>query len=93
MFSRQEEVYGIQDVQCNGTEYMLSDCQNSTAISDECLNGSHVAGVRCVDSKHAVITYNILTSSLTLKRWEWPGDEANIQCLQISHYALITNNY
>ena len=58
MFSRQEEVYGIQDVQCNGTEYMLSDCQNSTAISDECLNGNHVAGVRCVNSKNTVITYN-----------------------------------
>jgi hypothetical protein len=55
MFSRQEEVYGIQDVQCNGTEYMLSDCQNSTAISDECLNGSHVAGVRCVESKLIIV--------------------------------------
>ena len=51
MFSRQEEVYGIQGVACNGTEYMLRQCQNSTIISDECLNGSHVAGVRCVESK------------------------------------------
>ena len=78
MFSRQEEVYGIQDVQCNGTEYMLSDCQNSTAISNECLDGNHVAGVRCVDSKNTVITIPIiLASSLILKMWEWPGDEAN----------------
>ena len=51
MFSRQEEVFGVQGVECNGTEYMLSECQNSTMISDECLNGSHVAGVRCVRSK------------------------------------------
>ena len=51
MFSRQEEVYGLQGVQCNGTEYMLSECQNSTTITDECLNGSHVAGVRCVEGK------------------------------------------
>ena len=48
-FSRQEEIYGIQGVECNGTEYELRQCQNSTMISDECLNGSHVAGVRCVD--------------------------------------------
>ena len=44
----QEEIYGIQGVMCNGTEDRLGECQYSTAISAECSNGDHVAGVRCV---------------------------------------------
>ena len=34
---------------CNGTEDQFRDCQYSTAISAECSNGDHVAGVRCVE--------------------------------------------
>lgn len=50
-FSEQEEIYGIQGVQCNGTENELEQCQNSTTISAELCNGDHVAGVRCIDCK------------------------------------------
>ena len=48
-FTEQEEIYGLQDVDCSGQEYHLRQCQNSTAISSECSVGNHVAGVRCID--------------------------------------------
>ena len=54
-FSEQEEVYGIQAVQCNGTEFGLEECQNSTVIRNELCGGAHVAGVRCTDRKFLLL--------------------------------------
>ena len=60
--SSPEEVYGIQDVMCNGTENRLEECQYSTTISDIC-DGAHVAGVRCVDCEFIILCVNQWLSS------------------------------
>ena len=46
--------YVAQNFNCSDFAYGLRNCEYSRYVDPECYNGSHVAGVRCTESKSSV---------------------------------------